>query len=474
MANPRGFLEFNRENNYEIEPLNRIKNYEEFHIYLDEEKRKKQAARCMNCGVPFCGFGDNIKGVTIGCPLHNLIPEWQTLVYKGLYDEAYKRLALTSPFPEFTSRVCPALCEVGCINNINGEATSIKETEQFIIEKAFENNLVKPNKNIKRKKEKVCVIGSGPSGLAVANALNKKGYCVTVYEASDHVGGLLMYGIPNMKLDKKIIDRRVNILKEEGIHFVTNTKVGEDIRSEDILRNYDAVVFSTGSRMPRDIKIPGRELKGIMFAVDYLTHSTKTLINGDLSTLSKDKNIIVIGGGDTGNDCVGTAIREQARSVVQFEIMNKPSLERTNNWPEWPNALKVDYGAKEAIAVYGKDIRIFNITAKEFVGNKKIEKVIANKVIWENGKIIETNEKIEFNADLVILAMGFVGSDKLMLDRFNLDSDKRSNISTDNYQTNNKKVFACGDAKTGQSLVVKAINSGIECANCVEKYLESL
>lgn len=470
------FLNIKREENYEIKEEERIKSFLEFHKSLEKEKRESQASRCMNCGVPFCGTGEAIKGITIGCPLHNYIPEWNKLLAKGLYEEAYKRLMLTTSFPEFTGRVCPALCEVACVQNIDSLPVTVKDNELFIIENAFKNNWVKPNVILNKTNKDVCVIGSGPAGLALANELNKLGHNVTVYEKSDRLGGLLMYGIPNMKLDKSIIDRRIKIMEESGIKFVTSFDATNKDNIKEV-NKYDAICFATGTGKNRDLIIKGRELKNIMFATDYLTDSTKTLLDkNEVSTLALNKNVLVIGGGDTGNDCVATAIRQKASSVIQFEIMPKPSDKRTNSWPEWPNALKVDYGAKEAIYLEGKDIRMFSTTALEFVGKDSVSEVKYASVKRElvDGKYQFVNVKGsegKLKVDLVILAMGFLGtSDELFLS-YNLPKSERGNIKAFNHRIENTKYFVTGDALTGQSLVVKAIDDARKCAKNIDEFL---
>lgn len=476
MIDNLGFLKYDRKNNPAEDPKKRVEKYDEFHTPLTDEERMLQAVRCMNCGIPFCGAGIAIKGITVGCPLNNFIPEWNKMLKQGLFKEAYERLAMTSPFPEFTSRVCPALCEVACTSNINGEPVTIRENELFIIEKAFESGWVTPVEIKNRTKFKIAVIGSGPAGLAVANDLNRLGHNVTVYEKSDRFGGLLMYGIPNMKLEKNVIDRRVDLLKKEGINFVSNFDATKN--HEKLSKEYDIIVLATGTGEPRDLKIKNRGLDNIILAVDYLTLSTKAYLDGVNSELAKDKDVIVIGGGDTGNDCVGTALRQKAKSVVQFEIMNEPPKTRltSNQWPEWPMILKVDYGAEESIAIQGHDQRVFAISSKEFLGDDKIEGIKTTEVNWvkEDGKMVvkekDGSEK-EYKADLVILAMGFLGTKKELFDAFGLESDVRSNIKTVNYHTSNAKVFACGDAKSGQSLVVKAIADGKSCAQSVNDYL---
>jgi glutamate synthase (NADPH) small chain len=486
MGKPTGFMDFERSTSASKEPLERIQDWNEFHTPLSIEAQQTQAARCMECGVPFCQSGIIIKGASTGCPLSNLIPEWNDLIYQGLWHEAYLRLAKTSNFPEFTGRVCPALCEAGCTCSLNDTSVSVKENELSIIERAFAEGWVKANPPKKRTGKKVAVIGSGPAGLAAADGLNRKGHNVVVYEKSDRIGGLLMYGIPNMKMEKHIIDRRVNLLKEEGIEFTTSTEVGKDISAKELLKNFDAVILATGASKPRDLKIDGRNLSGIIFAVDFLSQNTKSLLDSNLEDglyiSAKDKNVVVIGGGDTGNDCVGTALRHKCKSLVQFEITSCLPQERldSNPWPEWPCILKVDYGAEEHIALFGKDQRVYDISAKEFIGDAKgnVKKIVTNKVEWKsvNGRLtpveVPSSQKT-WNADLVLLAMGFTGSYEDLAKEFNVDLDERTNIKAnyEDFKTNNPKVFACGDARRGQSLVVWAINEGRACADKVDEAL---
>ena len=364
MGKPTGFLEYERVEAKAVAPKERIKNFNEFHTPLSETEQRCQSARCMDCGVPFCQSGMTIKGMTSGCPLNNLIPEWNDLVYTGNWEQAYNRLHKTSNFPEFTSRVCPALCEKACTCGLNGDAVCTKENEMAIIEHAYANGLAGPKPPKARTGKRIAVIGSGPSGLAVADQLNQRGHLVTVYERADRIGGLLRYGIPNMKLEKHIIDRKLNVMKDEGVEFVTEANIGQNIKAKKIKDDYDAVVLAVGASNPRDISAPGRDADGIYFAVDFLTATTKSLLDSDLTDgkyiSAKDKNVIVIGGGDTGNDCVGTAIRHGCKSVTQLEMMPKAPDVRseTNPWPQWPLVCKTDYGQEEAIAVFGHDPRI--------------------------------------------------------------------------------------------------------------------
>ena len=379
MGKPTGFLEYKRENDLEVAPKERIKNFNEFHTPLPLEKQRLQGARCMACGVPFCQAGMMIGGMASGCPLNNLVPEWNDLVYLGNWEEAYKRLTKTNCFPEFTSRVCPALCEAACTCNLDSEPVATKANERAIIENAFATGLVKPCPPEVRTGKKVAVVGSGPSGLATAMQLNKRGHKVTVYERNDRIGGLLRYGIPNMKIDKKVIDRRVALMEAEGIEFVTNANIGENVSADELMKKYDAIVLCCGASNPRDINVPGRDSKGIYFAVDFLKATTKSLLDSNFEDKkfisAKGKNVIIIGGGDTGNDCCGTSIRLGAASVTMLEMMPQPPLQRAvnNPWPQWPRVLKTDYGHQEAIALYGHDPRIYTTTVKEFIPNKKGE-----------------------------------------------------------------------------------------------------
>ena len=488
MGKPTGFLEYERKNNQAVEPLERIKNFNEFHTPMREKERREQAARCMNCGVPFCQSGMMIAGMASGCPLNNLVPEWNDLLYHGNYKKALQLLRQTNNFPEFTSRVCPALCEAACTCNLNGEPVSTKENERAIIETAYKEGWVQPQKPNVRTGKTIAVIGSGPSGLAAAQQLNRRGHSVTVYERSDRPGGLLRYGIPNMKLEKSVIDRRICLMEEEGVKFVLNTNVGKDIKAEDLLKQYDRVVLACGASNPRDIKVPGREAKGIYFAVDFLGMVTKTLLDSNFEKvpyeLAKGKHVLVIGGGDTGNDCVGTCIRHGAKSVLQLEMMPKAPDERAANnpWPEWPKVCKTDYGQEEAIAVFGHDPRVYQTTVKEFKKDKNgnLEKVVLVKL--ESKKDEKTGRfnmveipgsEYEVKAQLVLIAAGFLGSQDYVTKAFGVAVNERTNVKTapESYQTNVDKVFTAGDMHRGQSLVVWAIHEGREAAKAVDKSL---
>ena len=488
MGKPTGFMEYKREVSAAVEPLERIKHFREFHEHLPRERQRLQGARCMECGVPFCQSGMMLCGMASGCPLHNLIPEWNDLVYNGNWEQAYKRLKKTSSFPEFTSRVCPALCEAACTCGLNGEPVATKENEYAIIEYAYEQGYAVANPPKVRTGKKVAVIGSGPSGLATADQLNRRGHSVTVFERSDRVGGLLMYGIPNMKLEKSVIDRKVKIMEEEGIVFRTGVDVGRDVKARKLLQDYDRVVLACGASNPRDINAPGRDAKGIYFAVDFLTANTKSLLDSDFADKkyvdTKGKAVVIIGGGDTGNDCVGTAIRHGAKSVTQIEMMPKAPDKRTqdNPWPEWPKVCKTDYGQEEAIALYGHDPRIYETTVKEFVkdksGNLKAVKVV--KLSWEkdpaSGRMmmqeVPGSEQV-LEADIVLIAAGFLGSQSYVTEAFGVERNERTNVKTapGQYQTSVENVFVAGDMHRGQSLVVWAIREGREAARAVDESL---
>ncbi len=488
MGKPTGFMDYKREVSRDAEPKERIKNFREFHEHLPLERQRLQGARCMECGVPFCQSGMNLCGMTSGCPLHNLVPEWNDLVYTGNWEQAYSRLTKTNSFPEFTSRVCPALCEAACTCNLVGEPVATKENEYAIIEYAYEKGYADPRPPKVRTGKKVAVVGSGPSGLAAADQLNKRGHSVTVFERSDRIGGLLMYGIPNMKLEKPVVERKVRVMEAEGVRFVTNADVGKEIKAEKLLSEFDRVILACGSSNPRDINAPGRDAKGIYFAVDFLKANTKSLLDSDFADKkfvdTKGKNVVIIGGGDTGNDCVGTSIRHGCKSVVQIEMMPKaPDTRAENNpWPEWPKICKTDYGQEEAIALFGHDPRIYESTVKEFVkdknGNLKAVKIV--KLSWEKdpetGRMkmseIAGSEKT-LPAEIVLIAAGFLGSQKYVTDAFKVEVNERTNVKTaqGQYATSVKNVFAAGDMHRGQSLVVWAIREGREAARAVDESL---
>lgn len=487
MGKSTGFIEFSRKNCIRENELKRINHWNEFDTPLTEEERKEQGARCMDCGVPFCQSGIILNNMATGCPLNNLIPEWNNFIYLGKWKLGLERLLKTSNFPEFTSRVCPALCENACTCGLHGDSVSVKANEKYLIEKGFSEGIIKANPPKIRTGKKVAIIGSGPSGLACADFLNKLGHNVTVYEREDHVGGLMMYGIPNMKLEKNIIKRRVDILKEEGIIFKTCVNVGIDISVEELNKEYDAIVITVGASKPRDLKVSGRELNGIYFAVKYLTNNTKRIIgsnfNKGLDILATNKDVIIIGGGDTGTDCVGTAIRQGCKSVNQFEIMGEPLKVRGENnpWPEYAKILKIDYGQEECIAKFGHDPRRYLTSVKEFYGdeNGNVKSLKTVDVEWiknKDGKMvlkeIEGSEKI-WNADLVLIAMGFTGVEDYIVKDLGVEINNRGSINANDidYKTSNDKIFVAGDARRGPSLVVWGITEGRNVALSVDKYL---
>ena len=472
MGNARGFLDFKRVDFKKTAPKERVLNYKEFTTPLDKKEQEIQGGRCMDCGVAFCHTGVMSEGKDVGCPLNNLIPEWNDLIYRSLWKEAYERLDLTNPFPEFTGRVCPAPCEDSCVCAINGTSVSIKNNELSIIENAFKENLVSVNKPKQYNGKKIAVIGSGPAGLACANTLNSLGYKVSVFERSDKIGGLLMYGIPDMKLDKSIVQRRVDLLKKSGIEFKVNENIDSKDKVSKLLKEFDALVLCTGASKPIDLDIEGRKLKGVEFALDFLTQNTKTLLKTDKGAdMAKGKNVLVIGSGDTSVDCIAVATRQGAKSIVRFERSPKRPLQRSQNnpWPLKADIFTTDYGLEEAIAVYGKDPREYQKMTKKFLGKTHVEGVEANdlKREFKEGKAINveiSNSKKTYKADLVLLAMGFSGCEEAISKNFGVKLDEKNNISTENFQTTHKKIFACGDARKGQSLVVWAIKDGIECA----------
>ncbi len=495
MGKATGFIEYSRCDTGDIPPKERIKNFDEFHIPLSEEARRQQAARCMACGVPFCQAGVMISGMASGCPLHNLVPETNELLYRGNYEQAYRRLAKTHSFPEFTGRVCPALCEAACTCGHISEPVTTRDNEKDIIEYAFEHGLVDEGEPAVRSGKSVAVVGSGPSGLACAQLLNRRGHKVTVYERFDRPGGLLRYGIPNMKLDKRIVDRRIEVMKKSGIEFICNVNVGVDIQADELREKYDRIVLCCGASKPRDISAPGRDAKGIMFAVPFLREVSKKIMDNEYDYKKvisakdysfgsmKGKKVVVIGGGDTGNDCVGTSIRLGASSVVQIEMM-PPSPEKradSNPWPEWPKVLKTDYGQQESISCFGSDPRIFSTTVTEFIKDEKGCLTAVKTVGLRRSTDADGRMKFEhvegsgqtLPADFVLIAAGFLGSEEYVTENFKVRVSARGNVETaaGEYAASAPDVFTAGDMHRGQSLVVWAIAEGRAAAAAVDESL---
>ncbi|HVY39381.1 MAG TPA: glutamate synthase subunit beta [Polyangia bacterium] len=486
MGKLTGFMEYPRTEPPGREPHARVRDWLEFHEHLPESTLKEQGARCMDCGVPFCHTGTLLAGGASGCPINNLIPEWNDLVYRGQWREALARLHKTNNFPEFTGRVCPAPCEGSCVLGISEPAVTIKSIEAAIIDKAFEEGWVVPEPPVKRTGKTVAVVGSGPAGLACAAQLNKAGHTVTVFERDDRIGGLLMYGIPPMKLEKHVVDRRVNLLAEEGVKFVTGAWIGKTYPTEKLRSGFDAIVLCGGATAARDLQVEGRNLQGVHFAMEFLLKSCKSLLDSNFADgqyiSAKGKNVVVIGGGDTGTDCVGTSLRHGCKSLVQFEILPRPPTTRAvdNPWPQWPRIYKMDYGQEEAAALFGADPRTYVTVTKRLIGEAgRVKELQTVEVEWvKNGdgrmtmKEKAGSEKI-WPADLVLLAMGFVGPEKEgMLSDLGVKLDGRGNVAVDaDKATSVPGIFAAGDMSRGQSLIVWAIQEGRAAARGVDKFL---
>jgi glutamate synthase (NADPH/NADH) small chain len=487
MGKPTGFIEYLRELPVDRAALERIRDWKEFHHHMEEDKLRKQGARCMDCGVPFCHTGKLISGMASGCPINNLIPEWNDLVYRGLWHEALERLHRTNNFPEFTGRVCPAPCEGSCVLGITNPPVTIKNIECTVIDRGWEEGWVVPEAPGFRTGKKIAVIGSGPAGLSAAAQLNRVGHTVTVFERADRPGGLLMYGIPNMKLDKQeVLMRRLKLMEEEGIKFICNADVGDNVEPQIFLKEFSATVLCTGATQPRDLPIEGRQLKGVHFAMEYLTANTKAVLAGKPEAApirAQDKDVVVIGGGDTGTDCVGTAIRQGCRSLTQIEILPRPPMERAadNPWPEWPKVYKMDYGQEEIAARFGADPRVYLTTVKRFIGDDsgRVKALVTVRIRWdrnEKGQFVPVEEPGSEEtrpAQLVLLAMGFLGPEQPLIKELSIAVDARSNIKAEHekYTTNLAGVFAAGDCRRGQSLVVWAINEGRGAARECDRYL---
>ncbi len=483
MGKVTGFKEVERKAESYRDPVVRLMDYDELYTEHDIEHLRAQGSRCMDCGVPFCQS-------TTGCPVDNLIPEWNDLVYNDRWEDAIDRLHKTNNFPEFTGRVCPAPCEGACVLGITDPAVTIKNIENSIIDRAFDENWVKAAVPSSTTGKKVAIVGSGPAGLAAAQQLCRAGHDVTVYERADRIGGLMMYGIPNMKLDKGVVQRRLDLMAEEGVTFVTNADIGgnseNSVSLEELRSNNDAVLLATGATNPRDLPAPNRELKGVHFAMEFLTKHTRSYLDTALADgeyiSAQDKNVIVIGGGDTGTDCIGTSMRHGCKSLVNFELLDKPPAERADNnpWPQWPRILRTDYGHQEVSAKFGDDPRTYSLLTKEFIGdeNGHVKGVKTVNVKWknDNGRMsfeeIPGSEKV-WEAELVLLAMGFLGPEQYVAEGAGLELDPRSNYQAahEEYTTNVEGLFAAGDCRRGQSLVVWGINEGRGAAREIDRFL---
>ncbi len=479
MGKPTGFMEYHRQGNPSQPPLERIRHYREFHPRLGREERRRQGARCMECGIPFCQSGAVLGGMVSGCPLRNLVPEWNDLIYTGNLGHALDRLLKTNNFPEFTGRVCPALCEAACTCGLHGEPVTIRENELGIIEEAWEKGLIQPHQPSIRTGRRVAVVGSGPAGLACADQLNRRGHTVTVFEREDRPGGLLMYGIPNMKLEKSVVQRRVDLMAAQGVTFRTGADVGRNVAAEELRKGFDAVVLCCGASKPRDLDIPGREADGVYFAVDFLKETTRALLTSGLDggghPSARDRQVVVVGGGDTGNDCVATCIRHGCAHVVQLEMLPKPPAARRedNPWPEWPRVCKTDYGQEEAIALFGHDPRIYQTTVTGLIADEQGSLQGVQTVRLDGAlKPIPGTEAV-LDCQLLLIAAGFLGAQEYVPQAFGAVLTPRTCVGTaaGQYATSVPGVFTAGDMHRGQSLVVWAIREGREAAREVDHYL---
>jgi len=487
MGKPTGFIEYLRELPVDRAPIERVRDWKEFHYHMDEKSLRNQAARCMDCGVPFCHTGTLISGMTSGCPVNNLIPEWNDLVYRGMWHEALERLQKTNNFPEFTGRVCPAPCEGSCVLGISAPPVTIKAVENAIVDKGWEQGWIVPMPPLARTGKKVAVIGSGPAGLAAAAQLNRAGHSITVLERDDRPGGLLMYGIPNMKLDKQeVVLRRIELMEKEGVKFVCKAHVGENVEAMLLLSDFDATIICTGATQARDLNVAGRNLQGVHYAMQYLTASTKAILNGGPEHCpidARDRHVVVIGGGDTGTDCVGTAMRQGCRSLTQIEILPRPPMDRVddNPWPEWPKIYKLDYAQEEAAATFGEDPRVYVTTVKSLNGDAAghVQSLTTVQISWQrdaSGRLVPAEvpgSEQEMPAELVLLAMGFTGPEQPLLAELGIHTDARSNVLAEHgrFATNVRGLFTAGDCRRGQSLVVWAINEGRGAARECDRYL---